>query len=84
MEKVFAVDSVEEAIENLKGRNEPWAQVALQNIGGFLWSALLYRVAFFSHAFATNEYLLGERHVPIRHRLLCGPRVFAELYLFDD
>lgn len=33
VEKVFAVDSVEEAIDNLRGRREPWAHMALQNIG---------------------------------------------------
>lgn len=40
MEQVFAVENVEEAIENLKARNEPWAQMALQNMGGLcVWSA---------------------------------------------
>ena len=33
VEQVFAVDSVEGAIDNLRGRREPWAQMALQNIG---------------------------------------------------
>lgn len=33
VEQVFAVDSVEGAIDNLRGRSEPWAQMALQNIG---------------------------------------------------
>lgn len=33
VEEVFAVESVEEAIDNLAGRSEPWAQMALQNIG---------------------------------------------------
>ncbi|CAM9672918.1 unnamed protein product [Scytosiphon promiscuus] len=32
VEHVFAVDSVEEAIDNLKGRSEPWTRTALQNI----------------------------------------------------
>ncbi|CAM9705894.1 unnamed protein product [Hapterophycus canaliculatus] len=32
VEQVFAVDSVEEAIDNLKGSNEPWTQTALRNI----------------------------------------------------
>lgn len=33
VEQVFAVDSMEGAIDNLRGRREPWAQMALQNIG---------------------------------------------------
>ncbi|CAM9379829.1 unnamed protein product [Pylaiella littoralis] len=32
VERVFAVDSVEEAIDNLKGLDETWAHLALQNI----------------------------------------------------
>eukprot|EP00752_Nemacystus_decipiens_P008004 g7151.t1 len=32
VEQVFAVNSVEGAIDNLRGRREPWAQMALQNI----------------------------------------------------
>ncbi|CAM9120662.1 unnamed protein product [Ectocarpus sp. 8 AP-2014] len=32
VERVFAVESVEEAIDNLKGLSDPWAKVALQNI----------------------------------------------------
>eukprot|EP00903_Cladosiphon_okamuranus_P011838 g11123.t1 len=32
VEQVFAVDSVEGAIDNLRARREPWAQMALQNI----------------------------------------------------
>lgn len=33
VERVFAVESVEEAIDNLKGLSDPWAKVALQNTG---------------------------------------------------
>lgn len=33
IEQVFAVESVEEAVSNLSRSGEPWAQIALRNIG---------------------------------------------------
>ncbi len=82
VEKVFAVDSVEGAIENLKGRTEPWAQMALQNIGGFVWSAPMYGVVLLLSC-RMSIYLSGGE-IPIRHRLVHGPRVLPELNPFDE
>lgn len=33
VEQVFTAGSVEEIVDNLRGRSEPWAQMALKNIG---------------------------------------------------